>query len=217
MTNLEVVAITIEDIEEINKSNAKRIILLQDFESGGATPDLEMVRIARSITDIPIRVLLRPRTDSYIYSDKDMQEVVNTIVELKALDIEGIVFSSLTDKGDINFKDLEKVINNKGNLNLSYGKAFDEIPEDKMKANFTKLSNYDVDTLMSSCQSDSEIYKELSELSLMKIMPSAGIKQETALSIAKLFKATFLHIASASRNEEGEICVEKINKLAAAL
>lgn len=210
MAKLEIVATTIEDIKLINESKADRIILLSNLEKGGATPSLELVKNAREITDIPIRVMVREITDTYIYSEEVMKKHIDIIKELVELDVEGIAFGSLTEKGEINFLDLEQVINNKRNLKLTFNKAFDEIDLSTSIKNFKKLSNYDVDILMTG---NNESIDDLVNLNLLKVMPAAGIKLENVKDIVEKYNSNFLHIGSAAR-ENGKISPKKINELA---
>ncbi len=209
MAKLEIVATTIEDIKLIDKSKANRIILLANLDKGGTTPSLELVKNAREITDIPIRVMVREITDTYVYSAEVMKKHIDIIRTLIELDVEGIVFGSLTKKGEIDFSDLEQVINNKGNLKLTFNKAFDEMSLPTSIKNFKKLSNYDVDILMTG---NNEVINELISLNLLKVMPAAGIKLDNIKDIVEKYKPSFLHIGSAAR-EDGDISPEKIEEL----
>lgn len=220
MTKIEIVAKDLEDIEAINQSRADRIILLDNFEEGGTTPLTELVRIAKLTTDIPIRVMIRHRSDTYVYDDKDMKAIIKSIKEVKALGVEGIAFGSLTDKGDVNIDQLKEVIEAKGDLKLTYNKAFDEIEPSKLEKNFDSLAKLDVDVLMTSCQrvddNGKDIILPLAKKNTLDIMPGAGIKAETAKKIAKKYNATFLHVASGAK-EGNDISIDKISELKDAL
>ncbi len=210
MKKIEVVIEDISDIEVLNGTEADRIILLSNLDQGGLTPSYEKVKKAKEMTNIPIRVMLRETSDSYVYDKDVMKKHLEDLENFKELGVEGIAFGALTEKGTVNYCWLNNIINNKGDLKLTFNKAIDEIESSKIEETLDRLKNMDVDVVMTSCADDE--FLRLSKKMKRFIMPAAGIKIENAKEISNLYKADFLHVGSAVR-EDGVISVEKTNEL----
>ncbi len=218
---LEVIAWSIEDVIEISKSNASRIELVADIEKGGLTPSIEIVKEASSVSMIPIRVMVRETDESFVYSDEIMQKHISFINEIKDLNIEGIVFGSLTNENKINVKQLEDIINAKGKLKLTFHRAFDELNENDFINEFNILSNYDVDTLLTSGVKENAYIgrgniKKLVDINTISILPGKSISINNVKDIINDTGVDYVHVGYSIRdieNENGKIDINKINDI----
>ncbi|NQX83412.1 MAG: hypothetical protein HRS50_01700, partial [Mycoplasmataceae bacterium] len=133
MIKLEIIAWTIEDAKKIEQAGADRIELVVDLFRGGLTPPLDLVKKVVSSVSIPVRVMIRDTDESFIYNTKTMDNHIKYIKNLKDINPEGIVFGSLlknkNEKLRINYKDLKRVIRSKGDMKLTFHRAFDELEE----------------------------------------------------------------------------------------
>lgn len=218
MNKLEIVTWELNDISLVNKSNADRIIFMDNIDQGGTTPNLEIVQKASIISKLPIRIMIRNDNKDWVYSDEEMNEFTSFINEIKQLpNIEGIVFSSLNNDQLINFEQLERIIKLKGSLKLSFSKAFDSININNIYEEIRKLNELDIDIIMSGgihdeFSSNLEFFNKVNIDSKIKIMPSAGIKLENAKEILNKTNSSWLHVGSAARHD-GKISIDKINEL----
>ncbi len=218
---LEVIAWTLDDAIEIYKAGADRIELVADLERGGLTPDLDLVKQVVQLTNIPVRVMVRNTDESFIYDDETMLEHILYIQKLKKIGPEGIVFGSLTKEGRIDFEQLESVIKVKGNMKLTFHRAFDELDEEVFMDEFDKLSNYDVDTLLTSgtmvnAWEGRENIKKLVEKGKINILPGKSISIHNAKDIIEYTNANYIHVGYSIRdieNSDGKIDKNKIIEL----
>ena len=85
-------------------SGAHRIELCTALSEGGLTPSLGLLRNVRSKVNIPVHVMIRPRTGDFIYSDDDfaiMQEDIALSAQSGANDV---VFGLLTLNGEVDIE-----------------------------------------------------------------------------------------------------------------
>ena len=220
MNKLEVIAWTKEDAINIEKAGAHRIEFVSEIEKGGLTPSIELVKETFAKVSIPIMVMVRDRDKSFIYNDETMDSHIKFIKELTKTGVEGIVYGSLTEQGEINFKQLERVIEAKGNMKLTFHRAFDELGENVFEQ-FDKLSKYDVDTILTSGTKENAvegitILKELVERKTINILPGKSISIDNAKMIIESTGADYIHVGYAIR-EDGtkntDISYKKIQTL----
>ncbi len=221
MKKVEVIAWSLQDAIDIEKSGAHRIELVSDLDKGGLTPDLDLVVQIVNLVNIPVRVMVRDNDESFVYSDEQMNNHLSYIKKLTKIAPEGIVFGSLTSEGKINFNQLKKVIEVKGNMKLTFHRAFDEISESILLEEFDKLTKYDVDTVLTSGTKSSalegkEILKTLIAKHKINILPGKSISLSNAKEIIDYTGADYIHVGYAVRTnnlQEGEIDKNKLKKL----
>ncbi len=222
MNKLEVIAWSVQDVIDICNSKAHRIELVADIEKGGLTPSIELVREAVEISTLPIRVMVREKDESFIYDDGIMDEHISFINELKNINPEGIVFGSLTNDGKINVEQLERVIKAKGEMKLTFHRAFDELCDECYLDEYRLLSKYDVDTLLTSGTKENaligidNIRTLIQEGAKVNILPGKSISIENARKIVDATNAKFIHVGYSVRDtndQHGRISIEKINEI----
>lgn len=222
-SKLEVIAWSLEDAITIEKSGAHRIELVSDINEGGLTPKLELVKKIVKKVNIPVRVMVRDISSSFVYDKEVMKSHINYIKELAKLNVDGIVFGSLTEKGDINFKQLDEVIKAKGNLKLTFHRAFDELTGEKVFKNFKKLSKYDVDALLTSGTKNSafegmDIIKKLvdqkSKINI-SILAGKSISIMDAKEIVDSTHVDYIHVGTSVREDDvdSDISIDKVKSI----
>ncbi|ASP27976.1 copper homeostasis protein [Spiroplasma corruscae] len=159
---LEVIAKSKQDVIDINDSLANRIELCKDLEVGGLTPPYDLIDEVTSISKIPVNVIVRPSSNSFVYSKAEKKQILEDIKFITSTKASGIVFGALTSKNNIDIKFLKKVLKFKKNLTITFHKAFDEVN------NFTKS------------------YKKLNSLEIDYILTSGGLDLETGLKVIDL-------------------------------
>ena len=88
---IEVCVASLEDAKKAEQLCADRIELCAELGVGGITPSMGLVEQLMEEIEIPIHVLVRPRSGDFNYSTKDFEVIMNDIVHLKKLNIDGIV------------------------------------------------------------------------------------------------------------------------------
>ncbi len=210
MKKIEVIAWTLKDITDIQNAGADRIELVVDLDKGGLSPNLLFVKQVSEIATIPVRVMVREHDESFIYDEQTMAKHIKYVKELSKLDnIEGIVFGSLTNDNKINFDQLKSIIKVKGNLKLTFHRAFDEIDEENFLDQFDELSKYDVDTLLTSGLKENaligkENIKKLVDKKTINILPGKSISIDNASEIIEYTGADYVHVGYSVRDSSQE-------------
>lgn len=93
---LEVCIDSIESAKNAIEGGAQRLEVCASLELDGLTPDIELVRAIRNMSDIPMHVMLRPRSGNFVYSHNDKALVINQLKRFKNEAIQGFVFGALT-------------------------------------------------------------------------------------------------------------------------
>lgn len=218
MNKLEVIAWSVDDAIRIEEGGADRIELVVDLDKGGLTPPLDLVKKVVEKVNIPVRVMIRDKWDSFVYDDEMMQGHLIYIELLQHINPEGIVFGSLTDKDLIDFDQLNEVIKVKGNMKLTFHRAFDELRSKVALKQFRHLAKYDVDTLLTSGLENSawegrKLIKKLIDKEKINILPGKSIDINNYQGIIKETGATYIHVGYAVRDKDGRIDINLIKKM----
>lgn len=219
MAKLEVIAWTVEDAKRIEEGGADRIELVVDLEKGGLTPPIELTKKVVEAVNIPVRVMVRDSDQSFTYTNEEMQSHINYVKQLTQLPKkpEGIVFGSLTVDKEINYRQIQEIIEVKKDMKLTYHRAFDELHEPHAKASLKILSILDVDTVLTSglaadALDGSELIKELIGLTKINILPGKSIELHNYKEILQKTNADYLHVGYGVRDENLNIDIDKIKQ-----
>lgn len=224
---LEIIAIDLKDVEVINQSKADQVELVADLNVGGLTPGLSIIEEAVAISNIPVNVMLRPHADSFFYTKNEFKEILNHLKKIKELEHmpNGIVFGSLTNKGKIDEAQLQQIINHKGNLDLVFHRAFDEL-EDAIEGIKT-LNNYsEIDVLLTSgtkmkAIDGTAVIQQLVQLSsTVKVMVGSGVNLQNIKTLRDKTGTIAFHVGTAVRENKsvyGKILPKEIDKIKAVL
>ncbi len=220
MNKLEVIAWSVDDAKRIEEGGADRIELVVDLERGGLTPPLELVKEVVEAVNIPVRVMVRDDDHSFIYTHEEMESHINYVKELTNLpkQPEGIVFGSLTVDKEINYRQLDDIINAKGDMKLTFHRAFDELYKPHAKPSVMTLSKFDVDTILTSGLSPTalegaDLISELIGLTKINILPGKSIELDNFKEVLSRTGANYLHVGYAVRDENGNIDINKVKEL----
>ena len=104
---------------------AERIELCENLAAGGTTPSLGTVMACKKYLKIPVIVMIRPRGGSFNYTTLESEIMAGDIEAVKKAGADGIAVGLLTQKGEIDFAQLLKVIKWAGSMQITFHKAID--------------------------------------------------------------------------------------------
>ncbi|MEI5906337.1 copper homeostasis protein CutC [Bacillus spongiae] len=122
---LEVIATTLSDAIQAEEVGADRIELVTGIAEGGLTPSYALIESVCTATTIPVNVMIRPHSTSFCYDSYDMRTIIKDIQICKQLGANGIVFGALTAEGKIDEISLQQVLEEAGQLDVTFHRAFD--------------------------------------------------------------------------------------------
>jgi len=126
---LEIATFSLQGAIDAAIAGAHRIELCENAGAGGTTPSFGMLKQAPKQVSIPIFPIIRPRGGDFIYSNAEFQIICDDVICCRELGYPGIVVGMLTEHGQVNKKQLEKVMELAGPMEVTFHRAFDRTAE----------------------------------------------------------------------------------------
>ena len=138
----EVCVDNIKDAMRAVDLGANRIEYCSKLSEEGLTPNIEDVKYLLKNINIPLRIMIRPHSKSFNYSETDISIMLRDISTFKKIDIDGIVIGCLNKDDEIDLKKTNLLIEKARPLKVIFHKAID-ITSDPLKSlkNLIKYSN----------------------------------------------------------------------------
>ncbi len=131
----EVCVDNIRDAINAIKLGADRIEFCSKLDEDGLTPRFEDLISLKKIVSCPIRVMVRPHSKSFIYSEQDLKEMKKTINLCKEHNFNGVVFGCLDKNMELDIKKIKYLTEISKPLKVIIHKAIDltSSPLDSLK------------------------------------------------------------------------------------
>ena len=115
----------IQDAINAFKKGADRIEFCSNLEEDGLTPsNYDLIYLKKSIS-IPLRVMVRPHSNSFNYNDDDLTQMKETIEFCKNQKFDGVVFGCLDDNNELDLNKIKYLADFAKPLNVIIHKAID--------------------------------------------------------------------------------------------
>ncbi|MCC8401853.1 copper homeostasis protein CutC [Paraburkholderia sp. MMS20-SJTN17] len=123
---LEVIATTVADARAAAQAGADRLELVTAMGEGGLTPSVGLIEAVVSAVGIPVNVIVRPHSRSFVYDADDYAVMLRDIGAVKAAGANGIVIGMLDAHGGIDREGLARACDAADGLPITFHRAFDE-------------------------------------------------------------------------------------------
>ncbi|MEZ0606141.1 copper homeostasis protein CutC [Paraburkholderia sp. IW21] len=123
---LEVIATTVADARLAAQAGANRLELVTAMGEGGLTPSLGLIEAVVAAVEIPVNVIVRPHSRSFVYDADDHAVMLRDVRAVKAAGANGVVIGMLTAEGEIDREGLARAIDAADGLAITFHRAFDE-------------------------------------------------------------------------------------------
>jgi copper homeostasis protein len=124
---LEAACFLMNDAYSAIECKVDRIEYCHDYSCGGVSPCVEDIVILKDKTDIPIYVMVRPRSGLFIYSDDEIRIMQQQIKLFKEAGADGFVFGCLYKDDEVDEYRNQKLLNSADGLPCTFHRAFDAI------------------------------------------------------------------------------------------
>ena len=115
----------IQDAINAFKKGADRIEFCSNLDEDGLTPsNYDLISLKKSIS-IPVRVMVRPHSNSFNYNDDDLIQMKETIEFCKNQKFDGVVFGCLDDNNELDLNKIKYLADFSKPLNVIIHKAID--------------------------------------------------------------------------------------------
>ncbi|MDD4569067.1 MAG: copper homeostasis protein CutC [Tepidanaerobacteraceae bacterium] len=135
---IEVIATCVDDAIAIEKYGGQRIELSSALSEMGITPSYALIKNVVDKVKIPVYVLIRPHSKSFVYSEHDMQVMKEDIEIAKKLGADGIVIGALDEHNRIDEKKLKELLALVDSMDVTFHRAID-ITRDPVESVHTLL------------------------------------------------------------------------------
>ena len=184
--DLEICASNYQSAINAQNAGAQRIELCSELAVGGITPSYGLLKQTLKNLNIPVFVLIRPRSGNFTYSDADFEIMKQDIQICKELGCKGIVSGVLNLDNTIDIERTKELIELSNPLAFTFHRAFDRTPNPFDALNV--LIELKVDRILTSGQLTSAekgilILNQLKEMADDKliILPGSGINPKNVL------------------------------------
>ncbi len=202
---VEICANSFESALAAQQGGADRIELCTELSVGGLTPSHGLIEKVVSELQIPVHVLIRPRSGNFTYSEAELDVMLRDIAFCKTLGCAGIVSGILHPNGRIAVKPLQMLISKAEDLCFTFHRAFDWCPDPLVALDM--LKQMPIDRILTSGQQLTaeqglQLLRQLQQHAGQKIeiMPGSGITKSN-ISLFKAEKFQSIHL-SASKKEQ---------------
>ena len=216
---LEFIAVTVEDAVLIEKSGADRIELVSGLTEGGLTPSYGLIEKVVSSVHIPVNVMVRPHSHSFCYSKDDLAIMKNDIRIIRLLGANGVVLGMLDEEGNIDFGQLEDLLTETGDMEVTFHRAIDSSKNPLEAAE--KLDQYKAINTILTSGGNGNWPTRLEMLVKMKdrckntdILIGSGLTKENILEVHEKVGTGFYHFGSAVRIENSVLQRVSLEKAA---
>ncbi len=178
---VEVCANSLQSALNAEVAGADRIELCSELGVGGITPSFGLLKKVKESVQLPVHVLIRPRSGDFMYSEMEFEIMKENILLCREMGFEGIVTGVLHADCTIDTQRTVELRQLAGDMTFTFHRAFDWVKDPNVA--LEKLEAMGVQYILTSGQKSSalegipilkELHKRSSEC---KIMPGGGISE----------------------------------------
>ncbi len=186
---VEVCANSLDSALIAAKAGADRVELCTELAVGGITPSYGLIQLVKSRLEIPIHVLIRPRSGDFTYTEQEFEVMKADVLACRKLGVAGVVSGVLLKNYSLDLDRTSELIELSGEMAFTFHRAFDWVSQ-PLEA-FAELDAMGIDFLLSSGQQadagkGEALLNQLNEQSKhCTVMPGGGINAPKAVQFMK--------------------------------
>ena len=198
---LEICCYSAQDVLKASSAGAHRVELCNGYEVGGTTPSMGSLKLAKSNSNIPIYVMIRPRGGNFYYSSLEKKVILKDIELALLNEADGIVFGALQANGNIDKVFCKEVFSLCQKTPITFHRAIDICHNHLQALDF--LTHHDVENILTSGMAVKAIdgIQNIKNMHLfanngINIMAGSGITDLNIIEFAKIGLTHFHSSAS---------------------
>src|SRR5690625_1739001 len=201
---IEVIAVTIEDAIAAEQGGADRIELIDNFTEGGTTPSVGVIHSVKQAVSIPVYTMVRPRGGNFVYSELEIEAMIEDARQAGLAGADGIVVGALRHDNTVDVDTVTRVAH-AAKLPITFHRAFDNLPVEIMTDALEEISALPyVERVLTSGGHENphdgyRVIRDLVQRNVLKIMPGGGIRTDTVQDIVKKTGVSDIHLGTAVR------------------
>lgn len=207
---IEGIATTLEDAKRIEQAGADRIELVSSLTEGGLTPSFALIDSVVSKINIPVNVMVRPHSQSFCYSNDDIEIMIKDIEKIHYIGAGGVVFGVLDSQNNIDLCTLERLLEASKGLDVTFHRAIDCLADPiRGVAALTKYK--EITSILTSggigvCSDRLKTIKTMGHISEhISILVGSGLTKSNILDIHEQVQTNQYHFGTALRIQQSPI------------
>lgn len=191
---------------EAATGGAGRIELCGELLRGGVTPSAGLIGAVWENVDIPLYVLIRPRTGDFLYAPAELDVMQRDVALARSLDVDGVVLGALTAEGTVDAAAMRALIDAARPMRVTFHRAFD-FARDRDEA-LDALLDLGVDRVLTSGGAPTALEgaEELARLvgragGKLTVVAGGSITAENAAEIVRRSGVREIHLRAAGQVE----------------
>lgn len=192
-------------LEKAMIAGARRVELCDNLAVGGTTPSYGVIKAAVALGnrfDTTMMTMIRPRGGDFVYSDQEIEIMLEDIQMARQAGSQGVVFGALDSDNHLDTKNMEKLIQASKGLEIVFHMAFDSLTEEEQYAAIDWLAEHGVRRILTRAGDGATSlterfarYKRFIDYSngRIEILPGGGIDLENRDSFINTLGVDQLH------------------------
>jgi copper homeostasis protein len=208
MALLEVAANSIASAFAAQAGGAGRVELCASLDEGGVTPSHGTIALAREGLDIPLYVLVRPRSGNFLYENAEIEAMLDDITHCADLGCDGVVVGALTAEGEVDAEACQLFLQAAGSMGVTFHRAFDLVSdrvaalETVIELGFERvLTSGGMPSAVAGASSIARLVAQAG--GRIVVMPGAGIEPDNVAALRNVTRAREFHASAKRRLPSG--------------
>jgi copper homeostasis protein len=201
---LEVCAGSLQSALNAQLGGAHRIELCDNLTEGGTTPSQGIISQVAKLLNIPVFILIRPRTGDFFYTAEEFEAMKDDILFCKEHGAKGVVFGILKLDGSIDIDRNAELVRLARPMQVTFHRAFDmtrepfQAMEDIISLGFERILT---SGQAANAFAGADLISELIARAVNRviIMPGAGITENNIRELREKTGAVEFHASLQSR------------------
>ena len=197
---LEASVYSVDGVAAAKAAGADRVELCDNIQEGGTTPSYGMICQAKKI-DLPLFVIIRPRGGDFVYSESEIDVMLDDIAICKQLGVEGVVFGLLLPDGSIDLKNTARLVEAARPMQVTFHRAFDMCHN--AETALRQLAALGIERVLTSGQRNTawEGKERLAELNRnrpegIKLLIGSGVNADNLKELHETIRADEYHMSA---------------------
>ncbi|TKD66613.1 copper homeostasis protein CutC [Flavobacterium sp. ASW18X] len=204
---VEVCANSLTSAQRAMNAGADRIELCSELGVGGITPSFGLLKLVKKSLQIPVHVLVRPRSGHFTYSKDEFKVLLADVEVCLEYGADAIVIGVLSADGAIDVTRMKQIKKICGAKSLVFHRAFDWVPNPQKALKV--LEDLGVYAVLTSGQQVSAekgipVLQEWQQQSNVQIMAGGGITAANATRF-KAANLAAIHLSGTSFEQQLDI------------
>lgn len=202
---LEIAVFNVDDAIKAAAVKPQRLEICSNYQVGGITCHENDLKKIRTLIDIPIFTIVRPRAGDFVYNDEEFAEMKKTISLCKELHYNGIVLGLLKDDNTIDENRTAELVALAHPLPVTFHRAFDKVQNNEtaleavIKTGCKRiLTSGGKPTALEGIHTLEQLVEKAK--SRISILPGGGIRSQHLQTLLSKTKATEFHSAALDVN-----------------